>query len=207
MAVLPFFSGVLITDGWKPYWSVDGIEHALCCAHLLRDLASLTGSVAHRDWADEMADLLVEVKDAVEQALFEGSSGLSAGQLKAYRSRYTKLVNRGFRAVPARHRAGSVHRDAYNLLCRFRDQRHEVQRYWSDPAVSFDNNQGERDLRMAKLHDKISGCFRTLAGAKAFCAVRSYLQTARKHGLGGLDVLVQLFKGDPWLPPPALPPP
>lgn len=207
MAVLPYFSGVLITDGWKPYWSVDGIEHALCCAHLLRDLASLTGSVAHRDWADEMADLLVEVKDAVEKALFEGISGLSPGQLKAYRSRYAKLVNRGFAAVPSRHRAGSVHRDAYNLLCRFRDQRHEVQRYWSDQAVSFDNNQGERDLRMAKLHDKISGCFRTLAGAKAFCAVRSYLQTARKHGMGGLDVLVQLFKGDPWLPPPALPPP
>jgi transposase len=147
------------------------------------------------------------VKDAVEQALSEGSSGLSAGQLKAYRARYTKLVNRGFSAVPARHRAGSVHRDAYNLLCRFRDQRHEVQRYWSDPAVSFDNNQGERDLRMAKLHDKISGCFRTLAGAKAFCAVRSYLQTARKHGLAGLDVLVQLFKGEPWLPPRALSPP
>ena len=175
MAVLPFFSGVLITDGWKPYWSVDGIGHALCCAHLLRDLASLTGSVAHRVWADEMAVLLVEVKDAVEQALFEGSSGLNAGQLKAYRSRYTKLVNRGFSAVPTRHRPGSVHRDASNLLCRFRDQRHEVQRYWSDPAVSFDNNQGERDLRMAKLHDKISGCFRTLAGAKAFCAVRSIL--------------------------------
>ncbi len=207
MAVLPFFKGVFVTDGWKPYWSVDGIEHALCCAHLLRDLASLSGSVAHRDWADEMADLLVEVKDAVEQALSEGSSGLSPGQLKAYRSRYTKLVNRGFSAVPARHRAGSVHRDAYNLLCRFRDQRHEVQRYWADPAVSFDNNQAERDLRMAKLHEKISGCFRTLAGAKAFCAVRSYLQTARKHSLGGLDVLVQLFKGDPWLPPPGLPPP
>jgi transposase len=162
--------------------------------------------VAHRDWADEMADLLVEVKDAVGQALSKGSSGLSAGQLKAYRSRYTKLVNRGFAAVPSRHRAGSVHRDAYNLLCRFRDQRHEVQRYWCDPAVSFDNNQGERDLRMVKLHDKISGCFRTLAGARAFCAVRSYIQTARKHGLAVLDVLVQLFKGQPWLPPRALSP-
>jgi transposase len=201
MAVLPFFKGVLVSDGWKPYWSIDGIEHALCCAHLLRDLASLTSSVAHRDWADDMADLLVEAKDAVEAALAEGRDGLSAGQLRAYRSRYTKLLGRGFGAVPCRHRPGSVHRDAYNLLCRLRDQRHEVTRYWSDPRVSFDNNEAERALRMAKLQQKISGCFRTLAGAKAFCAIRSYLQTAQKHGLPGLDVLVQLFKGSPWLPP------
>jgi transposase len=207
IGVLPFFSGVLVTDGWKPYWSIEGIEHALCCAHLLRDLASLTSSPSHRDWADEMADLLVEVKDAVEQELAQGQAGLSVGQLKAHRGRYTKLVNRGFAAVAPRHRPGSVHRDAYNLLSRLADQRREVQRYWSDPAVSFDNNQGERDLRMAKLQQKISGCFRTLAGARAFCAVRSYLQTARKHGLPALEVLVQLFKGKPWLPPMAASPP
>ena len=78
IAVLPFFSGVLITDGWKPYWSIEGIDHALCCAHLLRDLASLSSSVAHRDWADDMADLLVEVKDAVDRSLSEGGSGLGA---------------------------------------------------------------------------------------------------------------------------------
>jgi transposase len=194
MAVLPFFSGVLVTDGWKPYWSIEGIEHALCCAHLLRDLASLSVSSHHRDWADEMADLLVEAKDATESA-----GGLSAGQLKAYRARYTKLINRGVAALPARHQPGTVHRDAANLLRRLRDQRAEVTRYWVDPAVSFDNNQAERDLRMAKLQQKISGCFRTFAGAKAFCAVRSYLQTAQKHGLQSLDVLIQLFKGEPWL--------
>ena len=207
MAVLPFFNGVLVSDGWKPYWSIDGIEHALCCAHLLRDLASLAGSPAHRHWSDEMADLLVEVKDALATALGEGRDGLSAGQLKAYRCRYTKLLARGFAAVPSHHRPGTVHRDAYNLLCRLRDQRHEVTRYWSDPRVSFDNNQGERDLRMAKLQQKISGCFRTLAGAKSFCAVRSYLQTAHKHGLPSLDVLVQLFRGSPWLPPTGTSPP
>lgn len=134
------------------------------------------------------------------EALDAGRTGLGAGELKAFRSRYTKLLNTGFAAVPSRHRPGTVHRDAYNLLCRLRDQRHEVQRYWSDPAVSFDNNQAERDLRMAKLQQKISGCFRTLSGAKAFCAVRSYIQTARKHDLLALDVLVQLFKGSPWLP-------
>jgi transposase len=207
MGVLPFFSGVLVSDGWKPYWSVDGVEHALCCAHILRDLASLTTSPRHRDWADDMADLLVEVKRAVEQAA-AGAGGLSASQLKRYQSRYTRLINRGVAALPARHQPGSVHRDAYNLLRRLRDQRHDVTRYWADPAVSFDNNQAERDLRMAKLQQKISGCFRTFAGAKSFCAVRSYLQTAQKHGLQGLDVLTQLFRGIPWmLPAAALTPP
>lgn len=207
IAVLPFFKGVLVSDGWKPYWSIDGIEHALCAAHLLRDLASLASSPSHREWSDEMADVLVEAKDALEAALADGRDGLSAGQLKAYRARYTKLLNRGFAALPARHNPGSVHRDAYNLLCRLRDQRHEVQRYWSDPRVEMSNNQAERDLRMAKLQQKISGCFRTFAGAKAFCAIRSYLQTAQKHGQQGLDVLVRLFGGSPWLPPRALSPP
>jgi transposase len=202
MAVLPFFSGVLVSDGWKPYWSIDGIEHALCCAHLLRDLASLSSSARHRAWADDMADLLVEAKNAVQGALAEDRAGLSPGQLRAYRYRYTKLVNRGVSALPAHHRPGSADRDASNLLRRLRDQRHEVTRYWSEPAVPFDNNQAERDLRMAKLQQKISGCFRTFAGAKAFCAVRSYLQTAQKHGLEGMDVLVQLFAGNPWSPSP-----
>jgi hypothetical protein len=149
MAVLPFFKGVLVSDGWKPYWSIEGVEHALCCAHLLRDLASLTSSPTHRGWADEMADLLVEAKGAVERSVTAGTGGLSAGQLKAYRSRYTRLINRGVAALPARHQPGSVHRDACNLLRRLRDQRDEVTRYWVDPAVSFDNNQAERDLRMA----------------------------------------------------------
>lgn len=203
MAVLPFFSGVLVSDGWKPYWSIEGIEHALCCAHLLRDLASLSSSARHRAWADDMADLLVEAKNAVQGALAEGRAGLSPSRLSSYRYRYTKLVNRGVSALPARHRPGSADRDAANLLRRLRDQRHEVTRYWSEPAVPFDNNQAERDLRMAKLQQKISGCFRPLAGAKAFCAVRSYLQTADKLRLQGMDVLVQLFAGKPWSPPPA----
>ena len=101
MAVLPFFSGVLVSDGWKPYWSIDGIEHALCCAHLLRDLASLSSSARHRAWADDMADLLVEAKNAVQTALAEGRAGLSPSQLRAYRYRYSKLVNPG-RVGPAR---------------------------------------------------------------------------------------------------------
>ena len=207
MAVLPFFKGVLVSDRYKTYWSIDGIEHALCLAHLLRDLASVASSPKHRGWADKMADLLVEAKDAVEAAVAAGRDGLNTRELRLFGSRYARVVEQGFAAVPARHQPGSVHRDAYNLLCCFRDRRHEVTRYWADPAVDPTNNQAERDLRMVKLQRKISGCFRTFEGAKAFCAVRSYLQTARKHGLDAMDVLVRLFRGDPWLPPRALSPP
>lgn len=207
MAVLPFFKGVLVSDRYKTYWSIDGVEHALCLAHLLRDLASVASSPKHRDWADNMADLLVEAKDAVEAAVAAGRDGLNTRELKLYRARYARLLERGFSAVPARHQPGSVHRDAYNLLCCFRDRRHEVTRYWADPAVPATNNQAERDLRMVKLQRKISGCFRTFEGAKAFCAVRSYLQTGRKHGVDSLDILVQLFKGTPWMPPRAVSPP
>ncbi len=203
LGVLPFFSGVLISDGWKSYWSYGAVEHALCCAHLLRDLASVAEADRHQAWADGLAELLVEAKNAVDTAIADGHDGLDRAQLRRFRSAYTKLVNQGRRCVRAGHRTGSVDRDAHNLLNRFDAQRGDIQRHWHNPFASFDNNQAERDLRMVKLQQKISGCFRTLAGAKAFCAVRSYLQTADKHGLPRLAVLTQLFQGDAWIPPPA----
>ncbi|MGH3851759.1 MAG: IS66 family transposase, partial [Pseudonocardiaceae bacterium] len=201
IGVLPFFSGVLVSDGWGPYWSAGSFEHALCLSHLLRDLASVAESGRHRPWADAMADLLVEAKNALADALADGAEGLSARQLKAFRTRYTKILTDGRAKVPARHQPGSANREAHNLLVRLADQRHEVTRYWSNPAVDATNNQAERDLRMVKLQRKISGCFRTIEGAMDFCAVRSYVQTAAKHGRARLDVLVDLFNGTPWMPP------
>jgi transposase len=203
IGVLPFFSGVLVSDGWKPYWSTGAFEHAVCCAHLLRDLAAVAECYRHKEWADEMADLLVEVKDAVEEALAADKAGLTAKDLKRYRTRYTKIIRTGYRSVSSYAPAGSVDRDAFNLLRRFETQRAEVTRYWSDSAIPFDNNQAERDLRMVKLQQKVSGCFRTMAGAKAFCAVRSYIHTAQKHGISHLHVLKMLFNGEPWMPPAA----
>lgn len=201
IGVLPFFSGVLVSDGWKPYWSAGAFEHSVCCAHLLRDLASVAGCYRHKEWADEMADLLVEVKVAVEAALADDRDGLTRKELKAYRTRYTRIVRSGYANVSSYAPSGSVDRDAFNLLRRFEKQRAEITRYWSDAAIPFDNNQAERDLRMVKLQQKVSGCFRTMAGAKAFCAVRSYIHTAQKHGKSHLEVLTMLFNGQPWMPP------
>jgi transposase len=110
MGVLPFFKGVLVSDRYRTYWSIDGIEHALCLAHLLRDLASVADSPKHRYWADAMADLLVEAKDAVEGAVAAGRDGLNARELRLYRARYNRLLERGLSAVPSRHQPGSVHR-------------------------------------------------------------------------------------------------
>jgi len=110
MAVLPFFKGVLVSDRYRTYWSIDGITHALCLSHLLRDLASVATSPAHRDWADKMADLLVEAKDAVEAAVVAGRDGLNTRELRLFRSRYTRLLERGFSTVPARHQPGTANR-------------------------------------------------------------------------------------------------
>jgi transposase len=205
MAILPLFQGVLVSDGWKPYWTLHGFEHALCLSHLLRDLASVAESRRHQPWADAMADLLVEAKNTLAEALAADEAGLSARQLKAFRARYNTIVAEGKALVPARHQPGSANREANNLLVRLERQAHEVTRYWSDPAVPATNNQAERDLRMVKLQRKISGCFRTLQGAKDYCAIRSYLQTATKHGQQRLDVLVSLFSGQPWIPSTASP--
>lgn len=201
MGVLGALTGTAVHDGWKPYWAYD-CAHAICGAHLLRDLAGVAEVASQTAWADGMADLLVEAKGAVEAAVAAGRSGLSRNELKSLRRRYSLLVKAG-RAVnpdPVGRKRDALERASYNLLRRFDTQRDDICRSWTDPRVPFDNNQAERDLRMVKLQQKISGCFRTPEGASAFCATRSYLQTAAKHRLNLLGVLKRLFTGDPWIP-------
>lgn len=209
MGVLAQFGGVAVHDGWRPYWSYTHIDHALCVAHLLRDLAAVGVWHIQTGWCDRMADLLVEVKGAVADAVDAGQDGLTRNQLKAFRRRYTMITNNGYAANPepdARPRT-KLERTAFNLVRRFDTQRADICRYWANPAVAATNNQAERDLRMAKLQVKISGCFRSLIGAEAFATIRSYIQTAMKQGVHLLDALVQLFRGAPWIPAPPAPVP
>lgn len=204
MGVLADFAGVAVHDGWRPYWTYTHIDHALCVAHLLRDLASVGVWHIQTTWCDQMADLLVEVKGAVADAVDAGHDGLSRNQLKSFRRRYTLIVKAGYAAnpEPAHRPRNKLEREAYNLVRRFDTERADICRYWTNPAVAATNNQAERDLRMAKLQVKISGCFRSMTGAEAFATIRSYLQTAMKQGVHLLDVLVDLFNGQPWIPAP-----
>jgi transposase len=200
--VLTRFAGVLLTDGYQSYWAIPGasFDHALCGAHLLRDLTEVI-ELGQREWATAMIDVLLDGRDAAAAARAAGLNEMPKGTLKSLRRRYSMALKAGWAANPDLGRPRTfLERKPTNLLRRLEGQRHEVCRSWVDLAVPFSNNTSERSLRMAKLHDKISGCFRTMDGAKAFCALRSYIQTAAKQGVNRFDALVALFKGDPWMP-------
>lgn len=202
MGVLPAFRGVAVHDRWKPLFTYTEAEHALCCAHLLRDLAAVAEIPTQKTWAEGMADLLLDAKDAVEDASAKGRTCLSPRRLGKLSERYDQLVADALAANPDPVDRGRTkpERDSYNLVRAFGTYKTEILRFAHDFRVPFDNNQAERDLRMTKLQQKISGCFRTVGGARAFCAVRSYLQTADKQGVNLLGALTRLFTGDPWIP-------
>jgi transposase len=159
-----------------------------------------------------MAELLVDAKLVADRARGVGACRVDDQARARLHARYERLITDGQAANPpppaSGRRPGRTRRSpAGRLLARLDAHRDEVLRSLDDCRVPFDNNQAERDLRMVKLQQKISGCWRTLAGAEAFLALRSYLATARKHGINPLAVLGQLFEGRPWLPAAAPGPP
>ncbi|MGH9029860.1 MAG: IS66 family transposase [Acidimicrobiales bacterium] len=200
--VLPGYTGVMMHDRLSMYFRYKEATHAICGAHLIRDLAS----VAHRPsqlWAKRMRRLLLDMNDAARAARDAGRTTLPRRKLKAFLSSYDALVEEGLaanRPLLSRER-NSLERESYNLVVALRDLRAEATRFASDLSVPFTNNEAERSLRMAKLHHKISGCFQSEDHARHFAVIRSYLATARKHGLGGLHVLGRLFRDDAWMPP------
>jgi transposase len=201
--VLPDFGGVAVHDGWAPYRRYQA-THALCGAHLLRELEGVTGEPG-QGWAAGMAELLVDVKLVADQARAAGGTRIDDDAQARLRGRYRRLLGDGQAANPpprTARRSRLRRSPAARLLARLDRYRDEVLRSLDDTRVPFDNNQAERDLRMVKLQQKISGCWRTRDGAAAFLTVRSYLSTARKHGSNPLAVLRQLFQGHPWLPAP-----
>jgi transposase len=211
--VLGGFGGVAVHDGWVPYWRYQNATHALCGAHLLRELEAISEEPG-QGWAAGMAELLVDAKLVADRARAAGAGRVQDATRARLHTRYERLLADGEAANPPppasgrRRRRGRARRSpAARLLARLDAHRGEVLRLLDDTRVPFDNNQAERDLRMVKLQQKISGCWRTLAGAAAFLALRSYLSTARKHGRNPLAVLGQLFQGQAWLPAPPCPGP
>jgi transposase len=206
--ILTRVTGTLVHDRWAPYWTYTGATHAICNAHILRDLAGVGEIASQKAWTVAMIELLVEAKRRSDTAAEDGLDQLPRGQRAALRARYNRIVADAFTAnpdpPPGRKRT-KIQREGYNLAVALRDHAPEILRFTTNLAVPFDNNQAERDLRMAKLQQKISGTFRTETGAQRFAAVRSYIETGRKHGHNPIDLLIDLFNGTPWTIPPAAP--
>ncbi|HKM82431.1 MAG TPA: IS66 family transposase [Candidatus Acidoferrum sp.] len=192
-----FRGGVIVHDHFKPYYAMPGgVRHALCNAHHLRELKALI-DIDKEQWAWQMRDLLVEANGAVQGAIIEGAAALPTPVLRTLIKRYNAIVRRGLafhrnqpplaRQIGARGRA--PHRPGHNLLIRLHKFKRDVLRFLYDFAVPFTNNEGERDLRMMKVKMKISGGFRTMAGARTFACLRSVISTARKQGWNILQTL------------------
>lgn len=196
-------TGVVVHDDYAAYFAY-ALRHATCNAHHLRNLIFIFERY-QQSWADQLATLLVEIKRAVEQAQQDGLTALTAAQLAAFEKQYLTLLDQGDAENPPQtqrsHPRGKLKQSpARNLLDRLRKHQSAVLAFMFDFNVPFDNNQAERDLRMVKLKQKISGCFRTKDGATLFCTLRSYIATVRKHGLSILDALVNALQGSPFRP-------
>ncbi len=203
--VLPGFQGVSVHDAYASYLSYPA-RHALCNAHLLRELIALEEQT-EQSWTTALIQLLREMKTEVENARAAADAAdaaLEPTRLSALRSRYDALLAQGRRLNPPLPRTRKVGRrkqsPAQNLLDRLEKHTEAVLAFLYDFAVPFDNNLAERDLRMVKVQQKISGGFRSTEGAGNFCRIRGYISTLRKQGLHVLSALQSVFLGTPLMP-------
>lgn len=194
--ILPNFSGVGVHDGWKPYRLYGWCQHGLCNAHHLRELIFVADEL-HQQWGQDMIDVLLDAKTTAEDARRRGLSAVDAGVVERLIVRYDTIVEAGTFANTLLPKKKAV-----NLLRRLAKHKDDVLRFLTDLRVSFDNNLAERDIRMAKLQQKISGCWRTIEGAACFLALRSCISTARKQRQSVLGVLQSLHTDTPWIPTP-----
>jgi transposase len=204
VGILPHFTGVTVHDGWKPYRAYRACRHALCNIHHLRELTFVEEQY-HQSWATELKALLREMKAAVEWARASGLRQLPTAAREAFVTRYRAQLVAGHAAnpPPARHprQRGRVKQTpARNLLERLWLGQDQVLAFLNDLTIPFDNNQAERDLRMLKVQQKVSGSFRSDHGAEAFARLRGYLSTLRKQGVALLAALETVIAGRPLYP-------
>ncbi|MHB8451178.1 MAG: IS66 family transposase, partial [Mycobacteriales bacterium] len=204
IGVLPALGAqtVLVSDFWSPYWEFT-LTHQVCAAHLGRELTAAADVAGQSDWATGLDTVLTEMIVAAHEARTRGAPAVTPARRKRLRARYTDLLALGWAANPDYEPVGKTRRKRpkhVNLLDRLDTHREEVWRFLDDTTIPATNNGSEQDIRMVKVRLKVCGGLRTLAGAQAFCRLRSYLSTARKQRQSALAVLRQLCAGVPWIP-------
>lgn len=202
--ILPEFQGGAVHDHWASYLKFDTCRHFFCNAHHLRELQFMVEQY-QQDWAAELAQLLIEIKAEVE-ATPPPALSLPLDRLTYYETQYDKLLDQGLAANPSpdqpppKKRGRPKQSPPKNLLDRLTTHKSGVLAFMYDFRVPFDNNLAERDVRMIKVKQKVSGSFRIHSGADTFCAIRSYISTVRKQGVNVIEAIYDAFSGQPFIP-------
>ena len=198
--VLNKFRGVAVHDCWKSYWKYD-ITHAVCCAHLLRELTGIEENYAGQIWATKFKELLLKMKRIKEKAIQAEKSKLSYYHLHKFDINYDSILQEAFEMNPppvitekkrGRKKKGKI----LALITRLLEYKGSVCLFVKTFAVPFDNNLAERDIRMIKVKTKVSGCFRTKDGADDFLKIMSYVGTAKKLGINSYEAIRQAIVGN-----------
>lgn len=204
IGLLAGFRGTLVHDHWSAYAAYQ-CQHAFCNAHHLRELIAVTETFPRLTWPKHLIALLCEANEATGMARAAGLNALPGPLIADFFSRYDALLAEGAlhhprRRAPPGSRRRVKQSPAQNLIARLQQHRDAVLRFVTDLTVPFDNNQAERDIRMPKLKQKVSGGFRSVAGAQDFATIRSYLSTLRKQSIDTYRALVMTFQGNPPMP-------
>ncbi|QAA33554.1 IS66 family transposase [Clostridium manihotivorum] len=200
IGILPNFIGTAVHDCWKTYLQYTDCDHSLCNAHILRELNGIS-ELEKQSWAEPMKNLLTEIKKEVDLN-WNIANALTLDKIEAFEERYTQILNDGFKEDYIANSESYAKKKAkkstsLNLLNRLSTYREQILAFMYDFDIPFDNNLAERDLRMAKVKQKISGTFRSGSGAKSFACIRGYVSTVRKQGMNALKCIKSTFTENP----------
>ena len=200
MAVLPGYTGIMVHDCWSPYFKIDTASHALCGAHIARELVYAEETLK-QPWAGELKALLFEILREKQTLLAEGAAAFPPERLQKYHDAYAALIKEGYEKNPipeaTPQRRGRPYRGKIRaLLDRLNAFQEEFLRFASDWSVPFTNNEAERSIRFLKIRQKVSGSFRSDACATQYAEAMSFLRSARKHGVSYTDAIQRALRNE-----------
>ena len=200
--VLPHARGIIVHDCWGSYWQYPDVTHAICCAHLLRELHGVIENHPEQTWAPKFRRLLLDMKKSRDEAVQEHRDELSSQQLSKFDTEYDDIIKTAYEENPlpetsAKKRGRKKKSKVLNLICRLDNYKASVCLFIKNLCVPFDNNQAERDLRMVKVKTKVSGCFRSEEGAQEYLTIMSYIGCANKHHINAFTAIREALNGNP----------
>ena len=200
--VLPHARGIIVHDCWSSYWQYADVTHAVCCAHILRELNGVIENHPDQTWAPKFKKLLLDMKKSRDEAVREHKDELNSHQLSQYDAEYDDIIKTAYEENPVPETTGKKRgrkkkSKVLNLICRLDNYKESVCLFAKNFSVPFDNNQAERDLRMVKVKTKVSGCFRSEEGAQEYLAIMSYIGCANKHHINSFTAIREALNGNP----------